>query len=152
MEIKHSELTAIERWKKVFFVWALFFTVLFLASLTIALRIRSSPGAGVLWAGLFTILYWLPGALCRWKLFLPASILSLGIGTVWLVRVVSSLRALVPMIKEPPAHGLLPEVAILLTGITAVIVFATGGFRIYRAVKIMERDLNSNQADQADFH
>jgi hypothetical protein len=145
---KDSEFTAIERWKKVFFIWALFFTVLFLASLIISLRVHSSPGTGVVWAGLFTILYWLPGAFCGWKWYLAASILSLGIGVVWLVRVVSSYWVLVPMIRKPPVQGILPEVAMLLTGIAAVIVFLTGGIQIYRAVKILKADLNQGQEEE----
>ena len=142
---KHSELTAIERWKKVFFIWALFFTLLFLASLIIALRVHSSIGVGVVWGGLFTLLYWLPGAFCRWKLYLAASILSLGIGAVWLVRVVYSYWELVPMIRRPPVQGIFPEVAVVLTGVATVIVFLTGGIRIYRAVKVLKVDLNSGQ-------
>ncbi len=131
------ELAALAYWKKALTAWAVFFTLSYLISLIVALSFRASIGRPAVWAALFVALHWAPPALCRKRMFLPAGLLSVGIGLVWLVRVIGSYGSLVKTIRTPSAQGVLGEAAFLVIGITTIIVFGFGGFSIYRAARNM---------------
>ncbi len=135
MDMKHSGPDVVNYWRNAFAIWAAFFTLILLASLALALYFRASLGLATLLSALFVLLHWLPPALCHRKAWAAAGIAAIGIGLVWLARLVASYGTLVAAIRHPSAQGILGEAAVFVIGISSATVFFAGGLKIYRIAR-----------------
>ncbi len=135
METKHSAPEVVNYWRNVFAVWAAFFTLILLASLAIALYFRAALGLMTLLSTFFVLLHWVPPALCRWKAWFAAGIAAMGIGLVWLVRLVASYGSLIAAIRQPSTQGFVGEAVVFVIGICSAVVFFAGGLKVYRTAR-----------------
>jgi hypothetical protein len=135
METKDSGPEPVRYWRNVFAIWAAFFTLILLASLALALYFHTPLGLATLLSVLFVLLHWLPPALCRLKAWMAAGVAAIGIGLMWLARLIASYGTLVSVIRQPSAHGIVGEAAVFAIGVSSAIVFFLGGLKICRTAR-----------------
>ena len=145
METNHSGSDVVNYWRNVFAIWAAFFTLILLASLAIALYFHATLGLATFLSTAFVLVHWVPPALCRWKARQAAGFVAMGIGMVWVARLIASYGTLVEAIRQPSARGLVGEAAVFVIGISSATVFIAGGLKIYRTARTEENQEQTKQ-------